>query len=51
MYAEIIDTGILAFLLFDWFWQGHHKKCKVEVECPKCKEKHEQCCTSQSKNN
>lgn len=35
--AEVFDAAILIWLIGTWFWEGHHKKCTVLVECAQCK--------------
>lgn len=34
--ALVVDVLILAWLVFTWFFEGHHKRCRVEVVCPNC---------------
>jgi len=34
--ALVVDVMILAWLVFTWFYEGHHRRCKVEVTCPSC---------------
>ena len=34
--ALVVDVLILAWLVGTWFWEGHHKRCKVEVRCTDC---------------
>lgn len=38
------DILIFAWLVGTWFYEGHHKKCKVTVTCPHCGEESEQAC-------
>ncbi len=44
--AVCIDFAILGWLVFCWFYEGHHRRCKVDVLCPKCKGMHEENCTA-----
>lgn len=32
------DVAIIAWLVFTWFFEGHHKRCKVDIEvtCKHC---------------
>jgi len=39
-----LDAAILFWLIGTWFYEGHHRRCKVEVVCPKCGENHNECC-------
>lgn len=34
--AFVIDIMILAWLVGTWFYEGHHRRCKVEVTCGHC---------------
>lgn len=34
--AEVLDAAILTWLIFTWFFEGHHKRCSVELKCPNC---------------
>jgi hypothetical protein len=34
--AVVIDAAIFGWLVFTWFFEGHHKRCRVEVVCPNC---------------
>ena len=43
--AAIIDVLILAWLVGTWFFEGHHKRCRVEVTCPSCGRSTETCCS------
>lgn len=36
MLAEILDGLILAWLVFTWIYEGHHRRCTVISKCPKC---------------
>lgn len=45
-----IDVLILAWLVGTWFYEGHHKRCKVTVECPHCGETSEQPCLTDHRN-
>ncbi len=36
MIAEFLDAAILVWLIFTWFFEGHHRRCKVEVICKAC---------------
>jgi hypothetical protein len=30
------DVFIAGWLVFTFFWEGHHKRCRVELVCPNC---------------
>jgi hypothetical protein len=48
--AVALDAAILLWLVFTWFYEGHHKRCKVEAICPVCK--HDSiidCCATKEK--
>lgn len=32
----IFDAAILIWLIGTWFYEGHHKRCEVEITCPTC---------------
>lgn len=32
------DGAILAWLVGTWFYEGHHRQCRVDVSCPRCGE-------------
>lgn len=34
--AEVLDALILAWLVATWFYEGHHRRCSVNVTCPQC---------------
>ena len=34
--SALLDFLILAWLVATWFYEGHHKRCRVEVVCPTC---------------
>lgn len=36
MMAELLDGAILGWLVFTWFYEGHHKRCEVVVTCSVC---------------
>lgn len=40
----LLDLLILAWLIGTWFYEGHHRRCKVEVVCPRCGQDHDQEC-------
>jgi len=35
-FSAVIDCLILLWLVGTWFYEGHHKKCRVALVCPKC---------------
>ena len=44
IYVAIMDTLILAWLIGTWFYEGHHRQCKVETVCRSCgQEDHQDC--------
>lgn len=44
--ALATDVMILAWLVFTWIYEGHHKRCKIEIACPRCKRLHEVGCAA-----
>lgn len=40
----ISDVAILLWLMGTWFYEGHHRKCKVDVYCAKCHDRAEHDC-------
>lgn len=42
--SAVLDLLILLWLVGTWFYEGHHKKCKVTVTCPHCGTESEQAC-------
>lgn len=32
----LLDALILVWLVTTWFYEGHHKKCRVTVTCQHC---------------
>jgi hypothetical protein len=32
----LLDAGILLFLVFTWFYEGHHRRCTIITKCPNC---------------
>lgn len=36
VYVAVMDTLILVWLIGTWFYEGHHKQCKVETVCKVC---------------
>ena len=48
--AAVTDVAILGWLVFTWFHEGSHKKCKVMVACPRCGEGIEQPCQADHRN-
>lgn len=40
----IADALILFWLIGTWFFEGHHKKCQVIIDCPHCGKSSEQKC-------
>lgn len=44
--AFLVDVLILLWLVITWFYEGHHKKCKVTVTCNHCGQENDQPCHS-----
>lgn len=44
--AEVLDALILAWLIGTWFYEGHHRRCRVEIVCPTCGHKHDESCSA-----
>lgn len=44
MTAEVLDFLILLWLVATWFYEGHHRRCKIEVVCPACGKSKDECC-------
>ena len=34
--AEVLDACILGWLIVTWFYEGHHRRCEVQLHCPNC---------------
>lgn len=41
-----VDVAILAWLIGTWFYEGHHRRCRVEVECKSCGAKADHDCSA-----
>lgn len=37
--ALLADVLILVWLIGTWFYEGHHRRCKVDMICSRCDEK------------
>lgn len=48
--AFIADILILAWLVGTWFYEGHHRKCKVTVVCSHCGKETDQTCNADHRN-
>jgi hypothetical protein len=48
--ALFFDALIFAWLVFTWFYEGHHKKCEVEVACSHCGHQESHKCSADPRN-
>lgn len=48
--CAVSDVAILGWLIGTWFYEGHHKKCRVSVTCPHCGETSDQPCLTDHRN-
>ena len=44
--ALVVDVLILTWLVATWFYEGHHRRCQVDVRCPRCGAESEAGCSA-----
>ncbi len=43
-YSFFVDVLILTWLVSSWFYEGHHKRCKIRIVCLHCSLQHDHEC-------